>query len=313
LVDKQPATQDTPRRDNPRAGFLWGLASPLTAALIFFLVPMIASEMGLFGMGPIWFTLGALCYLLVLLFGGNISRLVPPKGFRFRVFLIGVLQAVSTALFFGALLVAEPAPISFLANGTTIFTVVLSAIFLKERLNLGQLIGGALVIAGALVMTWAGDSGNTLGAVLILSSGLTFSLHSLIVRQITTEVHPASIGFWRCLAIAVSFLIVALFNGDPLIPASTQTGLLLVIGAVIGPFLSIFTYYQALKNWGAGKVDLLRASLPLWVLILVFIEGGEVPTGIRLLGGGVTIIGVVVLLLFRRYRKQKLIEVRDAA
>jgi len=313
LGDKQLTSQDTLRHDNPRAGFLWGLASPLTAALIFFLVPMIASEMGLFGMGPIWFTLGALCYLLVLLFGGKMSQLVPPKGFRFRVFLIGALQAVSTALFFGALIVSDPAPTSFLANGTTVFTVIFSAIFLKERLSLGQIFGGLFVIAGALVMTWAGDAGTTLGAVLILSSALTFSIHSLIVRQITTEVHPASIGFWRCLAIGISFLIVALFKGEPLIPATTQTGLLLVIGAIVGPFLSIFTYYQALKNWGAGKVDLLRASLPLWVLVLVFIEGGELPTPVRLIGGGVTVLGVVLLLLFRSHQKQKLTEAKSAA
>lgn len=312
MSDKQTPTLNNSRRDNPRAGFLWGLASPLTAALIFFIVPMIASEMGLFGMGPIWFTLGALCYLLVLLFGGNISRLVPPKGFRFRVLLIGVLQAVSTALFFGAIIVSEPAPISFLANGATIFTVILSAIFLKERLSLGQIVGGLLMITGALIMTWAGDAGNTLGAILIISSGLTFSIHALIVRQITEEVHPASIGFWRCLAIAVSFLTVALINGEPLIPPDTQTGLLLVIGAIVGPFLSIYTYYQALKNWGAGKVDLLRASLPLWVLFFVFIEGGELPTLIRLVGGGVTVLGVVLLLFFHR-KNSKLVEVRDAA
>ncbi len=295
-----PDTSTTLRRDDPRAGFWWSLAGVTIPAAVFFIIPALTAELGVLGMGALWFPAAVGFYLLLALVLGRFNRLVIPRGARLQVIILGLVQAVGTALFFTALSVAEPNLIAFVGNATPLFTVVGSWIIFGERFRGRQLIGGVLVVAGALVITHYDESGSLTGILLMASGCLLFAVHTLLGRHLTRRVDPLALGFWRTSFMAAGFVIAALVSGGLRLPSTGDQWLLLLIGALIGPVGSIFTYYLALSNWGAGKVDLVRSSLSLWVLVWSLVLYGHLPAPVQLVGGALTVVGVILLITRRK-------------
>ncbi|MCK4592852.1 DMT family transporter [bacterium] len=295
-----PETLTLLRRDDPRAGFWWSLAGVSVPAAVFFIIPALTAELGVLGMGALWFPTAVGFYLLLALVLGRFKKLIVPRGSRLQVVLLGTVQAVGTALFFTALTVAEPSLVAFVGNATPFFTVVGSWIIFKERFRGKQLIGGVLVVAGALVITRYDESGSVTGILLMAAGCLLFAVHTLLGRHLTRRVDPLALGFWRTSFMAVGFVAAALVSGNLRLPSTGHQWLLILIGGLIGPVGSIFTYYLALSNWGAGKVDLVRSSLSLWVLVWSVALYGRLPTPIQLLGGALTVVGVILLIARRQ-------------
>ncbi len=80
----------------------------------------------------------------------------------------GVLTAASSLLSFRALSIGDASRVSPLTNVALVFSVVLAAVFLKEKITWQVMLGAALMAGGALVIALASpaekaDSGPTNG------------------------------------------------------------------------------------------------------------------------------------------------------
>lgn len=75
-----------------------------------------------------------------------------------RTWLFLVLSGIATGLswlcYFRALQLGEASRVVPIDKLSVIFAIVLAAIFLHERLTWQHYVGGALIVAGALVLTW---------------------------------------------------------------------------------------------------------------------------------------------------------------
>ncbi|MBF9236279.1 EamA family transporter [Hymenobacter sp. BT683] len=82
---------------------------------------------------------------------------------RSWVFLIaaGVLTAASSLLSFRALSIGDASRVSPLTNVALVFSVVLAAVFLKEKLTWQVMLGAALMASGAIVIAMAKPSEKT--------------------------------------------------------------------------------------------------------------------------------------------------------
>lgn len=78
-----------------------------------------------------------------------------------RVWLFLALSGVATGLswlcYFRALQLGEVSRVAPVDKLSVVFAIAFSTIILKERLNWQQGIGGALIVAGALVLAWQHD------------------------------------------------------------------------------------------------------------------------------------------------------------
>ncbi len=77
------------------------------------------------------------------------------------------------------------------------------------------------------------------------------------------------------------------------------------LGSVLGPFVGILAYYVAIKNLEVGRVSLISSSKGVFVLIGAYIAFEKFPNVLQVVGGTVTILGVILITLGKRIRISK--------
>jgi transporter family protein len=70
--------------------------------------------------------------------------------------LSGIAGGLSWLCYFRALQLGEVSRVAPLDKLSVVFAIVLAGIFLRERLTWHQAVGGALIVAGSLVIAWKG-------------------------------------------------------------------------------------------------------------------------------------------------------------
>jgi transporter family protein len=99
---------------------------------------------------------------VVLVFTWAIAFALAPAGalgaFSRRTWVFLVLSGIATGLswlcYFRALQLGEASRVAPIDKLSVVFAIVLAAVFLHERLNWHHLVGGSLIVAGALVIAW---------------------------------------------------------------------------------------------------------------------------------------------------------------
>jgi len=99
---------------------------------------------------------------VVLVFTWAVALALAPAGSlvamsrRTWVFLglSGIATGLSWLCYFRALQLGEASRVAPIDKLSVVFAIVLAAVFLHERLNWHHLVGGSLIVAGALVIAW---------------------------------------------------------------------------------------------------------------------------------------------------------------
>ena len=86
--------------------------------------------------------------------GTSLAQL-PGKTWLFLA-LSGVATGLSWTCYFKALQIGEASRVAPVDKLSVVFAILLAAVFLKERLGWQHALGGALIVAGALVLTLGG-------------------------------------------------------------------------------------------------------------------------------------------------------------
>ena len=103
---------------------------------------------------------------VILVFTWAIALAVVPAGalagLPRRTWLFLTLSGIATGLswlcYFRALQLGEASRVAPIDKLSVVFAIVLAVIFLRERLTWHQWLGGALIVAGALVIAWKPSS-----------------------------------------------------------------------------------------------------------------------------------------------------------
>lgn len=93
---------------------------------------------------------------VVVLIQGNIPEIgrIEKKAWIFLT-LAGVATALSSLFTFKALKLGEASMVNPLERLSLVFAIILSAIFLKEKITWQVITGGLLMVAGALIIAFA--------------------------------------------------------------------------------------------------------------------------------------------------------------
>ncbi|QFI54594.1 DMT family transporter [Aeromonas simiae] len=181
---------------------------------------------------------------------------------------------------------------------TPLMTVLLSSLLLREPPTWGALLGGVLSLCGLAVLLGQGDPlsvlrhGIAIGDIYMLLSAFTYALYSVLLRRWTLGLDSWMMLYGQVLC-SLLLLTPYFFLVDGTLPDRQALWLILYAGIPTSA-LSPWLWMQGIALLGANRtaiylnlLPLMTASLAVWLL-------GEQLTMAHLLGGILTLSGVVM-------------------
>lgn len=285
-------------------GLLLALLAALAVSNVYIFSKAALNDIHLAQFGVYWFGLGILWNVIFIFIKGKHRnfRNINSKSFR-ALITIAILEMFGTLFFFLAIkTVSNPAVVSFLANINPVFITIMGIIILKERFNRTEFMGMAVLLLGAIIISVKGSHTlNTIfipGVQYVIISGFLYSIASIIAKKQIKYVDPSILALSRILFLFVFSVVSLLYlNLGIVIP---NTALLnITIGSVLGPFLTATLGYMSLKYIEVSKASMVRSVRSLFVLTGAFIYFGTLPSNWQIVGGILTIFGVILISLGR--------------
>lgn len=193
-------------------------------------------------------------------------------------------------LWFYAVSVVPLAQVFALEFTSPIWVILLSPLFLNERLTALRITAAAVGFAGVLIITRPGTAPISPGLIAAAASAIFFAFTTITTKQLTKSATIGCIVFWLTAMQAVLGVVVAGFDGQITFP-SWQTAPFLVLVGLAG-LLAHFCITNALAIAPATVVvpfDFARLPTIAVVGMLLYHEPIDVWT---LLGAAVIFSGI---------------------
>ena len=119
------------------------------------------------------------------------------------------------------------------------------------------------------------------------------------------DIHPGILTLNRVVFIFV-FAVAAMIIRQESFAVSGKAIMNMAIGSLLGPFMTGFAQYSALKYIEASRTMIIQSTRSLFVLVGSMIYLSLLPDLLQLSGGLITIIGVIVMTWGKmKYKKRQ--------
>ena len=221
------------------------------------------------------------------------------------VFLAGFLAFTlyHVALNYGEITVGAGSA-SVLINTAPIFTALLAVAFLGERLRVLGWIGMAVSFFGAALISIGESEGFGLAprAFLILVAALSSSIYFVIQKPYLEKygaIAFTTYAVWAGSLLSLLFL-PGLISQIPAAPA--RTTLSMVYLGVFPTAIAYVTYAYAFSRMPASRAVSFLYLIPVMAYLIAWVWLGELPTVLSVVGGCVTLCGVLIVNTIGRRR-----------
>lgn len=210
---------------------------------------------------------------------------------------VGVVLAVHFASWITSLGLTSVASSVIFVHIDPIFVAVVSHFFLKERINrrvlagiVTSLIGVAIIALGDAVISEASLRGD----LLALLGGLMLGIYLLGGRMFRKDLDLTTYVVPVYSSAALSLVFMSLLAGAPLTGYASREYLLFFLIALVPMIFGHTLYNWALKYVPAPVVSVSLLGEPVGASILAIVLLNEVPSGQVLMGGVVTLAGILL-------------------
>ena len=227
--------------------------------------------------------------------------------------IIGTLTAL--AEFSPVILGVPVAIVVLLFYAQPLWTVLLSRIFLKEKITRNKIIAMILVIAGVIVLVNPFNithAGNVIGVIIAILGGVCLSGWVIFGRVSgIKEYHPITTQFgcvlFTLIFLAISYPIISIFIKDPSITAFTfslpaNIWLYLLLFAVFANIAPHLFYFAGVRKVPASDAGIILLLEPVSAAILATVFLSQPITTYILIGGALILLGNYVVI--RKGNKQ---------
>jgi len=230
---------------------------------------------------------------------GEIREALIPKNFLGHVWR-GLFGTSAMALTFGGLALLPLPEVTAIGYATPIFTVILAAIMLGERIRLIRIGAVGLGLVGVMIVLWPrlsldadmlGTAGS-IGAIMVLGASILRAVVQIHIRTLVRTEHTAAIVFYFSLTATVLSLFSLPFGW--IIPSSTDLALLIGAGLIGGLAQILVT-----TSYRFGAASMLApfdyASL-IFAALIGYVIFNELPTLTMVAGAALVVLGGVLII-----------------
>lgn len=199
---------------------------------------------------------------------------------RNYLFLLGILNAVTTFSYFSAIKYTDIPVAVLLLYTAPIYVTLLSPVLLKERITSKEVLALTLSISGMLLVVnpsgfmWneTGEKNYTLGILFGLLSGLSYGFSIIVISYLKENYSTIEQMFWSTAVCLILFLPFGVSVSGAVILENFYT--LIFLGTIITAFAS-FLYLKGISRIKAQTVAVISLLEPLSSICLCCILFGE--------------------------------------
>jgi drug/metabolite transporter (DMT)-like permease len=249
--------------------------------------------------------------LLRFVFGATFLMInyISANGFKLPSFTLRQWSLVFLSAFFGVFCYSffffdamgsiSAVRASLLITSSTIFIMLLSAVFFKEKITLIKWIGLIITLSGVAIVIVRGDFsklGNDAwgaGETFIILTALSWAIYTLLAKVILKEMNALAVSTFSALmgTVLLSFMVL---NEQPLEQLSAASWQSLLAVAYIGSTataLGFVWYYEAVIKIGATEAAVIANLTPVFAVVVAIALGEELAL-ITAIGGAVVLFGI---------------------
>ncbi|MCK5302034.1 MAG: DMT family transporter [Candidatus Thorarchaeota archaeon] len=190
-----------------------------------------------------------------------------------------------------------------LLNMSPVFAVLMAAPVLKEKITsekIGGLflaaIGAGLIVLGGAPLNDAFDPLHLLGNAIVIVSTFLFAVNGIAGKMAIKSVDAVSLTLYSTL-FAVPFIwLSATFTEDitVILQLSMSVWAIILWVGVVNTALAFILYYNAMNHIEASRIQIALNLITVWGVLMAFLVLGEPLFALQLVGGALTIIGVII-------------------
>ena len=222
----------------------------------------------------------------------------PPRPtFKKPMLWAGVLFAGDLFFWHLSILKTSVANATFLSTTAPVWVMLVSALFLKEKIGVAALSGLALCLIGGSALigdTLHFNPHHWLGDVFGLITAFFFGLYFFGIKQARALAGAGRTTFAASAVSAACLLLVTVISGDSLIPTTVEGAVALVAMAAISQAMG-----QGLLSVALGQLPTVFSALVIFMeavaaAALAWMVLNEPLSALQIVGGGLILIGIFI-------------------
>tara|TARA_R110002049_G_scaffold117332_2_gene270521 strand:- start:103400 stop:104338 length:939 start_codon:yes stop_codon:yes gene_type:complete len=213
----------------------------------------------------------------------------------------GLFGTTAMGLTFTGLGLLPLPEVTAIGFATPIFTVILAAVLLGEKIRFYRVIAVAVGLLGVMIILWPRFSNigtmeqtATIGALLILIATMLRSLVQIHIRQLVQHEDTAAIVFYFSVTASLLALLTLPFGW---VVPDARTLSLLILAGFIGGVAQIFIT-SAYRFGSASMLAPYDYTSMIFAIVIGYIFFAELPTFV-MLSGALLVIAAGVLVIWR--------------
>ncbi|MEE9442460.1 MAG: DMT family transporter [candidate division Zixibacteria bacterium] len=219
---------------------------------------------------------------------------IPPAQIGFFA-IVAIFFSAATYCLFTALSFSEPATVSFLSRLELVSTIILAAIFLKERLQKSEVFGLIIVVAGIFVMRYNASIELSRTVTLVTLGSLFFGTAEVLTKWKIDWINHRSYIFYRGIFMSGIFIIAGIITSKLVFITDIRLLGLLALTAFLLPYMGRTGYLKAMKYINISRSSIIVQSQPFFAAIVALAILNSFPS-IKEIFGGLLIVGGVILM-----------------
>jgi drug/metabolite transporter (DMT)-like permease len=236
---------------------------------------------------------------VVLLLVGLVQRRPLRPAHLWPVFWIGFFQ---TSCFLGfatwAVVSAGAGQVAMLAYTMPLWVALIAWPVLGERIGVPQAIAIGIAFAGIACMIGPLHK-NAFADVLAVAAGLTWAIGVILAKRLQqrARVDLFSLTLWQMIGGGVVLGVVALAVRGPAIVWSTPLVLSILYASIAATALAYLLFLYVLRALPAREASMGTLANPVIGVLFGWLQLGEAPSVLSLIGMGLIVAGLAVLSL----------------
>ena len=210
-----------------------------------------------------------------------------------------IITVFGVAFWVIALRSVGPPVTSFLMKFQVVFSVILGAALLNERLRKLEIFGIILTIMGGVVIAYDTSGFELKGSIFAIMAAFCYSCLFIIVRKRSSNLNMMMVATLRSLGVSIIGVLYLLFSDRFQLPSNIDL-IYMLIGGTCGAYIGKALQFQAIKLVDVSRTTAVTPLEAVFVVLLTFFFFDTIPSSSKLIGGGFIVVGVIFLLIFRK-------------